>query len=45
MGRTKGATNRQVNTPTYYTLSLAERAQLIAALLVEIISEELCTKD
>lgn len=42
MGRPKGVVNKQVALPAVYTLSPAQRAQMIAQLLVEIISEELC---
>lgn len=45
MGRTKGAINKQTRLPAVYELSPADRLQMIAALLVEIVSEELCTKD
>jgi|GEM_PF-3723795 len=45
MGRTKGALNRQNKLPTAYTLSNEDRLKLIANLLIEIISEELCTNN
>jgi hypothetical protein len=44
MGRIKGALNR-TKTPIVYELSPDERLEIVARLLIEIISEELCTKD
>ena len=45
MGRTKGALNKQTKLPSCYELEAIDRLQMIASLLIEIISEELCTKD
>ncbi len=45
MGRTKGVLNKQVSIPEVYALGVEDRLQMIAALLVDIISEELCTRD
>lgn len=45
MGRTKGALNKQTTLPAVYELSPADRLQMLANLLIEIISEELCTED
>jgi len=42
MSRPKGSTNKQVSVPDVYTLSLDERIQVIAGLLIEIICQELC---
>lgn len=45
MSRTKGAINKKIMLPEVYELDAIDRLQMIAALLVEIISEELCEKD
>lgn len=45
MGRTKGALNKQIILPEVYELSLNDRLKIIASLLIEMIDEELCTKD
>ncbi len=43
MGRTKGATNRQLNLPEAYSLTPEQRLKMIADLLIEMIyEEELC---
>jgi hypothetical protein len=42
MGRTKGALNKHGDLLVEYAMSPADRLQLLAGLLVEIISEELC---
>lgn len=44
MGRTKGAVNK-VKAPVVYEMSPEERLELVAQLLIEIVSEELCTKE
>jgi hypothetical protein len=44
MGRTKGALNKQLTKPAVLSLSPAERVQMIADLLIDIIGEELCLK-
>lgn len=43
MARTKGALNKQSGIPGVYELTPADRTRLIAQLLIEIISEELCS--
>lgn len=45
MGRTKGALNKQTKLPVVYELSSADRLQVLASLLIEIISEELCANE
>jgi hypothetical protein len=44
MGRTKGALNVG-KVPEIYCLTAEERLEIVAKLLIEMISEELCTKD
>jgi hypothetical protein len=44
MGRTKGALNK-TKLPTIYELDLDERLEIVAKLLIDLITEELCTKD
>ena len=44
MGRSKGSLNKQDNLPALLTLTPEQRVQMIAALLIEIISEELCVQ-
>jgi len=44
MARTKGALNKQPAVSAEYSLSSDDRVQLIAQLLIEIISEELCSE-
>lgn len=45
MARTMGATNRRSNLPAVYTLSTEQRLEMLAAILTDIISEELCKAD
>ena len=45
MARTKGSLNKQSVIPPEYTLSSDDRIQLIAQLLIEIISDELCSEN
>lgn len=45
MGRIKGSLNKQIKLPSCYELDAIDRLQMIASLLIEIISEELCTED
>ncbi len=45
MGRTKGALNKQISLPDACELAAVDRLQMIASLLVELISEELCTTE
>jgi hypothetical protein len=42
MGRTKGALNKQLVRPAELSLTPPQRVQMIADLLIDIISEELC---
>lgn len=42
MGRTKGLQNKEIRIPKVYSLSLEERIEMLAAILVDIISEDLC---
>lgn len=44
MGRTKGAVNK-AKLPVVFELAPEDRLQLVAQLLIELISEELCTKE
>ncbi len=44
MGRTKGTQNKKSCLPAVYELSPADRMQMLTSLIVEIISEELCTE-
>ena len=44
MGRKKGALNKQLTKPVVLSLTPAQRVQMIADLLIDIISEELCVK-
>jgi hypothetical protein len=43
MGRTKGASNK-TSLPEVYDLSADERLEMVAKLIIELISEELCTE-
>lgn len=45
MSRPKGSKNKQLAVPTVYALQPNERLDLLAGLLIEIISEELWTTD
>ncbi len=45
MGRTKGALNKQLGEAAVFSLSVPERIQIIAALLLDIILEESWTAD
>lgn len=45
MGRTKGAINKEIQLPEVYALSVNDRLELVAKLIIDMISEELCTKD
>lgn len=45
MGRTKGALNKQLGEAAVFSLSVPERIQIIAVLLLDIIQEELWTAD
>lgn len=40
MGRTKGAKNKEIQVPVVYALTVEQRLEMIANLLVEIIREE-----
>ncbi len=42
MGRTKGTQNKEIELPEVYSLSPEERIEMLAAILVDIISEDLC---
>ncbi len=42
MGRIKGAQNKEIILPEVYSLSPEERIEMLAAILVDIISEDLC---
>jgi hypothetical protein len=44
MGRTKGALNKETQLPEVYTLSIDDRLELVAKLVIDMISEELCTR-
>jgi len=44
MGRTKGALNKQTKLPDVLLLSDTERLEILASLLLDIITEELCTE-
>lgn len=45
MGRTKGASNKRTSLPKVYNLSADERLEMVAKLIIELISEELCTEN
>lgn len=45
MGRTKGATNKEIPLPEVYILSPEQRISLITNLLIELIEEELCSQE
>jgi hypothetical protein len=46
MGRTKGATNKEIPLPEVYTLSPEQRLHVIADLLIELIcEEEVCSQE
>ena len=45
MSRPKGSKNKQISVPAAYTLQPAQRIDLIAGLLIDIILEELWTTD
>ena len=45
MARTKGSQNKEIKLPEVYALSANDRLEMVALLIVELVSEELCTKD
>lgn len=44
MSRTKGAISKKVNLPEVFSFTTEQRVALLASLLLEIVSEELCKK-
>lgn len=42
MGRLKGIKNKELKLPKVYSLSPEQRIKMLAAILVDIISEDLC---
>lgn len=44
MARTKGAINKQ-RLPVVFTLTAQERIEMLAALILDMVSEELCNTD
>jgi hypothetical protein len=42
MSRTKGAVNKALSLPVVYTLTVDERIEMIASIILDIVSEELC---
>jgi len=45
MARTKGSQNKEVKLPDVYTLTPSDRLEMLALLVIEIVSEELCTEN
>jgi len=45
MARTKGSQNKEVKLPDVYTLAPNDRLEMLALLVIEIVSEELCTEN
>jgi hypothetical protein len=45
MGRTKGALNKQLGEAAVFSLTVPERIEIIAAILLDIIQEELWKAD
>lgn len=45
MARTKGSQNKEVKLPDVYTLTPNDRLEMLALLVIEIVSEELCTEN